>query len=116
PALAPVAIQQGSYMAKSLAGRLKGERPKAFKYRDRGTMATIGRSAAVADLGFIKLHGFIGWVTWLFVHLMMLVHFQNRVLVFIQWAWNYITHGRSARLITGRIAERRMDPHEAEQA
>src|SRR5690606_19668895 len=81
PALAPVAIQRGSYMAKSLAGRLKGERQRAFKYRDRGTMATIGRSAAVADLGFIKLHGFIGWVTWLFVHLMMLVHFQNRVLV-----------------------------------
>ncbi len=102
PALAPVAMQQGAYAAKSIKTRLAGRTMRPFRYHDRGTMATIGRSSAVADLGFIKLHGFIGWMAWLVVHLAMLVAFENRVLVFTQWTWNYFTHGRSARLITGR--------------
>ena len=102
PAVAPVAMQQGAYAATTIKRRLAGEVAPPFRYRDRGSMATIGRSAAVADLGPLKLHGFIGWVTWLVVHLMMLVRFENKVLVLVQWAWNYFTHGRSARLITGR--------------
>jgi NADH:quinone reductase (non-electrogenic) len=100
PALAPVAIQQGAYVAKVIAGRLAGEPEPSFRYKDRGVMATIGRSAAVADLGRIRLHGFIGWLAWLVIHLMMLVRFESKVSVFLQWMWTYFTHGRSARLIT----------------
>ena len=111
PALAPIAIQQGEHVAAAIKGRLAGTPAPAFRYKDRGTMATIGRSAAIADLGFVRLHGFPGWVTWLFVHLMLLVHFENRVLVLTQWAWNYFTRARSARLITGRPAETDEAPH-----
>jgi NADH dehydrogenase len=103
PGVAPVAIQQGAYVARLLQKRLHGETgtPRPFHYRDRGSMATIGRAAAVADLHWIRLSGLPGWATWLFVHLMTLVAFQNRVLVLLQWAWNYFTRNRSARLITG---------------
>jgi NADH:quinone reductase (non-electrogenic) len=101
PALAPVAMQQGHYVAKLIKRRLAGKSaPPKFHYRDKGTLATIGRSAAVADLGWIRLSGFTAWLTWLFVHIMYLVQFQNRVLVLIQWAFNYFTRGRAARLIT----------------
>ncbi len=103
PGLAPVAMQQGAYVAGLIQQRLRGEggAPRPFHYRDRGTMATIGRAAAVADLRLIRLSGLPGWIAWLFVHLMTLVEFQNRVLVLFQWAWNYFTRNRSARLITG---------------
>jgi len=101
PALAPVAMQQGHYVAKLIQRRLAGKSaPPKFHYRDKGTLATIGRSAAVADLGWIRLSGFTAWLTWLFVHIMYLVQFQNRVLVLIQWSFSYFTRGRSARLIT----------------
>lgn len=103
PSLAPVAIQQGRYAARTIRRRLAGRRAlRAFRYRDYGTMATIGRRAAVADLGWIRLTGFVAWLAWLFIHLMQLVLFANRVLVFLQWAWNYFTFSRMARLITGR--------------
>jgi NADH dehydrogenase len=72
-----------------------------FHYKDIGNMATIGRNAAVADLGWIRFSGFVAWLVWLFIHLISLVQFQSRVLVLFQWGWNYITRNRSSRLITG---------------
>ncbi len=100
PGVAPVAIQQGDYVARTIAARFRGDAAGPFRYRDRGSMATIGRSRAVADLGFIAYGGFAAWVTWLFIHLMYLVEFENRVLVLFQWSWNYFTWNRGARLIT----------------
>ncbi len=93
-------MQQGRYAARVICRRLRSQRPgKAFHYRDRGDMATIGRAAAIADLGFVHMSGYFAWLIWLFVHLMYLRQFQNRVLVVIQWSYNYFTRGR-ARLIT----------------
>ena len=101
PGVAPVAMQQGRYVARAIAGRLAG-RPIAepFRYRDKGSMATIGRGRAIADLGFLRLSGYPAWLAWLFIHLMYLVQFGNRVLILVQWAWNYLTWNRSARHIT----------------
>jgi len=101
PGLAPVAIQQGRYVARLIAARLRGDTLPPFRYRDFGTMATVGRAAAVAVIGRLRLGGYPAWLAWLFLHLMMLVQFENRVLVFLQWTWNYLTRNRSARLITG---------------
>lgn len=101
PAVAPVAMQEGRYVARLLWLRLKGETLPPFGYCDYGTMATIGRARAVASLGRLKLRGFLAWVVWLFVHLMYIVEFEKRLLVLFQWAWNYFTWNRSARLITG---------------
>lgn len=100
PGVAPVAMQQGGYVARTITGRLRGETEPPFRYRDRGSMATIGRARAIADLGFVAYGGFPAWLTWLFVHLMYLVEFENRMLVIFQWAWNYFTWNRGARLIT----------------
>jgi NADH dehydrogenase len=102
PGVAPVAMQQGAYAARLIEARLQGKTLPPFRYRFRGNMATIGRGAAVADLGFLRFSGFFAWLVWLFVHLLYLVEFSNRVLVLLQWAWNYFTRNRSARLITGR--------------
>jgi NADH:ubiquinone reductase (H+-translocating) len=101
PGLAPVAMQQGEYVAKLIRRRLVGQTLPPFHYRDRGAMATIGRNRAVALVGNFRLAGLLAWLAWLFIHLMYLVEFENRVLVFLQWAWNYFTWSRSARLITG---------------
>jgi NADH dehydrogenase len=101
PAVAPVAMQHGRYAARLIEARLKGKSVEAFRYRDCGSMATIGRASAVAVVGGLSLSGWPAWVTWLFVHLMYLVGFQNRLLVFIQWAFQYFTFNRRARLITG---------------
>jgi len=103
PGVAPVAIQQGKYVARLVAARLRGRPLPKFHYRDLGNLATIGRSAAVADFGRIHLSGWIAWIMWLFIHLMNLVSFRNRLLVFVQWGWNYFTYDRSARLITGPV-------------
>jgi NADH dehydrogenase len=104
PGVAPVAMQQGGYAAKTIDRRLKGKSPlPPFRYKDRGSMATIGRRAAVAQVSRFKLSGFLAWLMWLFVHLIELIEFQNRLLVLIQWAWNYLTFNRSARLITGPV-------------
>jgi NADH dehydrogenase len=75
-----------------------------FHYKDRGTLATIGRAAAVADFGKFHVTGFIAWMLWLFVHIMFLIGFRNRVLVMLEWLWSYLTYQRSARLITGDTA------------
>ncbi len=102
PALAPVAMQQGKYVARVIRKRLKnpGHQPKAFHYWDRGNLATIGRSAAVGTVWKLRFSGWLAWVAWLFVHLMYLVEFDNRLIVLIQWTWNYITRNRGSRLIT----------------
>ena len=106
PGVAQPAIQEGRYVAKLIAARLKGQSLPPFEYRDLGSLATIGRHAAVADLGKLKLSGWIAWWIWLLVHLLNIVQYQNRVLVVIQWAWSYFTRNRSARLITGSAADR----------
>ena len=101
PGLAAVATQQGRYVGNLVKRRLRGQSLKPFRYKDRGRMATIGRAAAVADLGRIRLSGRVAWLAWLFIHLMLLVGFQNRLLVLMQWAWSFLSRNRSARLITG---------------
>lgn len=100
PATAPVAIQQGRYVAQLIRARLAGTNVPPFRFRDRGQLATIGRKAAVANFPRLRLWGWLAWVVWLFVHLLQLVRYENRVLVFVQWMFNYITRNRSARLIT----------------
>jgi NADH dehydrogenase len=105
PGVAPVAIQQGRYVAKLIRARLENRTLPKFRFRELGNLATIGRSAAVADFGRVQFTGFIAWVLWLFIHLMNIVNYRNRILVLLQWAWNYLTHERSARLITGSEAE-----------
>lgn len=102
PGLAPVAMQQGRYVAKTIRRRLAGKSVAPFRYRDKGQLATIGRAAAVADLSrHLRFSGYLAWLLWLFVHVMYLVGFQNRMLVLIQWAWHYFTFNRGARIITG---------------
>jgi NADH dehydrogenase len=99
PQVAQVAIQQGNLLAKNLKRTLQNKALQEFQYNDLGSMATIGRNKAVADLPRIKLQGFFAWVIWMFVHLMSIVGIKNRVLIFINWAWNYITYDQSLRLI-----------------
>jgi len=113
PGLAPVAMQQGTYVAGLITRRLKGDTsdPGPFRYFDKGTMATIGRGRAVAETGGLRLSGYIAWLAWLFVHILYLAEFQNRVLVLWQWFFNYVTRNRAARLITGENADRPADPH-----
>jgi NADH dehydrogenase len=100
PGVAPVAMQQGRYAARVVRARLRGRETRAFRYRDKGNLATIGRAAAVADIKGLHLSGLLAWLIWLFVHLWYLVGFQNRVLVFTQWFFSFATRGRGARLIT----------------
>jgi NADH:ubiquinone reductase (H+-translocating) len=102
PGVAQPAIQQGRYVAKVIERRLRGEKTPPFRYFDKGNLATIGRGAAVADLNFITLAGLPAWLVWIFIHLMYIVEFQNRLLVFMQWMWLYVTFDRAARLITGK--------------
>jgi len=104
PGLAPVAKQQGRYVGALLARRVGGEPAQLpFHYRDEGALATIGRHAAIADLGRIKLTGFIAWVLWGVVHIFFLIGFRNRLAVFVNWSWAWLTYGRGARLITGEV-------------
>ncbi len=102
PGVAQVAMQEGKYVAELIQRRLRNEKPSGFHYKDFGNLATIGRAAAVADLGWTHLSGYPAWLAWLFIHLVYLIEFDNRVLVLFQWGWNYFTRNRSARLITGR--------------
>ncbi len=99
PQVAQPAIQQGEHLAKNLKNLLSGKQMKAFKYYDKGTMATVGRNKAVVDLKSAKFGGFFAWFIWMFVHLMALVGFRNRVIVFFNWAYNYINFDKAARLI-----------------
>jgi NADH dehydrogenase len=102
PALSPVAMQQGRHVAKNIKAMLRGEPTERFRYLDKGSMATIGRNAAVAEMGAIRFSGIIAWLAWLFVHIVFLVGFRNRIAVLFNWAYAYATYGRGARLITGR--------------
>ncbi|TAJ81624.1 NAD(P)/FAD-dependent oxidoreductase [Reyranella sp.] len=102
PGLAPVAKQQGAYIAKVLRARLAGKNPPSpFRYRDWGTLATIGRRAAVADFGWLRLHGTIAWLLWGLIHVSFLIGFRNRFVVMLDWIWSYVTFQSGARLITG---------------
>ncbi len=101
PGVAQVAMQQGHYAARAIVKRLRGEPIEPFHYFDKGNLAVIGRASAVAQIGPLHISGFLAWLTWVFVHLMYLVEFSNRVLVFVQWAFFYFTFNRGARLITG---------------
>jgi NADH:ubiquinone reductase (H+-translocating) len=105
PGLAPVAMQQGRYAARVIRARLEGRPHEPFHYVDKGNLATIGRARAVAEVGKLKLSGWIAWVTWLGVHLFYLIGFQNRLLVLIRWLFSFATRGRGARLITGQTTE-----------
>ena len=100
PGTAAVAMQQGAYLGKTLAKRLAGQPSKNFVYRDYGKMATIGRGRAVVDVHGVRFAGLLAWLAWLFVHVLKLVGFHNKFMVAMQWAWLYLTHNRSARLIT----------------
>jgi NADH dehydrogenase len=101
PGSAPVAIQQGRYVGSAIKRRLQGHTPPAFRYRDKGSLAIIGRNSGVADFGRVRFAGIPAWLFWLFVHILFLVGFDNKLLVLFQWAWNYVTRNRGAQLITG---------------
>ena len=101
PGVAPVAKQQGKYVADVLRARMKARPTESFRYRNNGSMATIGRKSAVAELGGIKLSGFSAWLLWCLVHVYFLIGFRNRFSVALNWSWNYITFQRGSRLITG---------------
>jgi NADH dehydrogenase len=101
PGVAPVAMQEGRYVANLIQLRAEGKPAgKPFHYFNKGNLATIGRNKAVADFGFVHISGFFAWFTWVFVHLMYLVEFENRLLVLTEWVYNYVTRNRGARLIT----------------
>jgi NADH dehydrogenase len=103
PGVAPAAMQSGAHAGKVIMAQLAGKERPAFVYFDKGSMATIGRAQAVAEAKGLRLTGFTGWMAWLFVHIMYLARFENRVLVLWQWFWNYLTRNRAARLITGEV-------------
>ncbi len=109
PGLAPVAIQQGRHAARNIIRRCQGLSSTPFRYLDRGTLATIGRAAAVANFGVVKVSGFLAWIAWIFIHIFFLIGFRNRFIVLFEWAWAYVTLQRSARLITGEREESK--PH-----
>ncbi len=101
PGVAPTAIQQGQYAAKLIGNRLRNEKTKPFRYLDKGSLATIGRNSAVAQIGPLQFSGILAWLAWLFIHLFYIVEFENRLLIVVQWAYDYFTYNRGARLITG---------------
>jgi NADH:ubiquinone reductase (H+-translocating) len=119
PGVAPAAIQEGRHAASNIARAVAGESHAPFRYVDKGSLATIGRAAGVADFGRLRLRGFPAWFAWLAVHVFFLIGFRNRFIVIFEWAWAYFTHARGARLITGeeslpaapgRTGRQRKDP------
>jgi NADH dehydrogenase len=100
PGVSPVAMQQGRHAARNILAMMDGRKPQRFRYWDKGSMATIGRNKAVADLNFIHLSGLPAWLVWLFVHIIFLVGFRSRIAVLMEWAWAYVTFNKGARLIT----------------
>jgi NADH dehydrogenase len=101
PGICPVAIQMGTYTARTIEGDLAGRPRRAFSYWDKGQLAVIGRGQAVADIWKLHFGGFLAWLTWIFVHIFFLIGFRNRIMVLLQWAWSYVTYSRGARLIIG---------------
>jgi len=103
PGVAPVAIQQGRHVAENVKRDLAGRSRRPFRYRDKGSLAVIGRAQAIADLGRVRISGYLAWLAWCFIHILFLVGFRNRAVVLFEWAWAYFTDQRGARLITGPI-------------
>jgi NADH dehydrogenase len=101
PGVAQVAKQQATHAARNVLRLIRAEPTTPFHYRDPGSLATIGRAAAIADFGWMRVSGFAGWLLWLFVHILFLIGFRNRISVMLQWVTAYITYQRSVRLITG---------------
>ena len=110
PGISPVAMQQGRHAARNVLAMTHGRKPQRFRYWDKGTMATIGRNKAVADLRFMHLSGLPAWLAWLFVHIVFLVGFRNRLVVLFQWAWAYLTFDKGARLITRNFQSEQRPP------
>lgn len=110
PGVSPVAMQQGRHAARNILAMVEGRKPQRFRYWDKGSMATIGRNKAVADLRFTHLSGFPAWLVWLFVHLLFLVGFRNRAAVLLQWAWAYLSFNKGARLITRNFQAEQRPP------
>lgn len=104
PGVAPAAMQQGAHAAGNVVRLVRGEKTLPFRYRDKGSMATIGRAAAIAEFPKLRLSGLPAWLAWLFIHILFLIGFRNRLIVMIQWAWAYLTFQRGARLITGEVS------------
>jgi NADH dehydrogenase len=105
PGVAQVAIQMGKHAARNILRGIEQQPYRPFVYKDLGNMATIGRASAVADFGWMRLHGYVGWLAWLFVHILNLIGFRNRLVVMVQWAWSYFSYQRAIRLITGSLPE-----------
>ena len=101
PGVAQVAIQMGKHAVRNILRALEHQPLRPFQYQDLGNMATIGRASAIADFGRLRLSGLLAWLAWLFVHILNLIGFRNRLVVFVQWAWAYFSYQRSIRLITG---------------
>jgi NADH:ubiquinone reductase (H+-translocating) len=101
PGVAPAAMQEGRHAAKNIVRKTRGDAALPFHYKDKGSLATIGRASAVAELGSVRLSGLLAWLAWLFIHILFLIGFRNRYLVLSEWAWGYVTYERGARLITG---------------
>ncbi len=103
PGLSPAAMQEGRQAARNIVRSIRGEPTLPFRYRDKGTLATIGKAAAVADIAGLHLSGLVAWLMWLFVHIFFLIGFRNRFIVIVEWAWTYVRNDRGARLITGDV-------------
>ena len=103
PGLSPAAMQEGRHAAKNIMRSMRGEPTLPFHYRDKGTLATIGKAAAVGDIGRLHVSGLVAWLMWLFVHIFFLIGFRNRFIVIIEWAWTYVRNDRGSRLITGDV-------------
>ncbi len=109
PGVAPAAIQEGDHAARNILRRIDGLPTLPFRYRDKGSLATIGRASGVAQVGRLRLSGWIAWAAWLLIHIVFLIGFRNRFVVLFSWAWSYFTYDRGARLITGLDLERTED-------
>jgi NADH dehydrogenase len=112
PGVAQVAIQMGRHAVKNILRALEHQPYRPFVYKNLGNMATIGRASAIADFGRLRLHGWFAWLAWLFVHIMNLIGFRNRIVVLVQWAWAYFSYQRAIRLITGPWSDGRSAPAE----
>ena len=110
PGVSPAAMQAGRHAARNIRRMLRGEKPTPWEYFDKGSMATIGRNAAVAEVGPFDFAGLLAWAAWVFVHLLFLMGFRNRTAVFLQWVWAYFAYDRGSRLIHGRVHERAAEP------
>jgi NADH dehydrogenase len=116
PGVSPAAMQMGRRASKNILLLVQGKKPEPFRYFDKGSMATIGRNKAIADLKFGRFGGYFAWLTWLFVHLIFLVGLRNQLLVLFQWTWSYLTFGRGARLIYGTFRPKERSPSLEAQA